>query len=583
MFKRLKMNNLKLRTKIFLSQIIPILALLVISFASISSFNDFSNLLIEKLNNTTNHASSNLLNADRDLYQALLAHEKLKTTTVPAEIESAKEAFKENSQQVTDRFVLVKELLTKNTDDYKDLKHANSKLTMTELLSTFDKEYNTWLSSFDVSTNTTKDSSLFYSSFDKAREQINQMEEVLEDYTKASIAQSISMKKTIVTVVATIGVITLILSILFGLLIVLNIHRRTKLIENLIKKTASFDLTYDESYEKYLTEKDEFASIIKSEATVRKEFRNIVKLVVEEADLLHNEIDNTNKSMHDLETVIQDISATTQELSAGMEETSASADLMNSTSLEIKDSISIIASKSKEGSLSAEEINKRANELGKNFNMSYDNSQEIFKNVKTSLENALLESKAVEKISILADAILQITSQTNLLALNAAIEAARAGDAGSGFAVVAEEIRKLAEDSKQAVSEIQNVTGVVTSSVENLANSSNKILEFVSGSVNNDYLSMLKASEQYSKDADRIENLVDDLNKTSGDLLISVNNMVKTINEVNLAANEGAVGTGNIAEKSSDIVQKAASVVESMNLTSEGANKLRQTVSKFKY
>ena len=91
----------------------------------------------------------------------------------------------------------------------------------------------------------------------------------------------------------------------------------------------------------------------------------------------------------------------------------------------------------------------------------------------------------------MSDSIIRITSQTNLLALNANIEAARAGEAGKGFAVVADEIRKLAEQSKQAVSKIREITGKVEESVNNLSACSNKILDFMSADVSNDYVSML--------------------------------------------------------------------------------------------
>ena len=67
----------------------------------------------------------------------------------------------------------------------------------------------------------------------------------------------------------------------------------------------------------------------------------------------------------------------------------------------------------------------------------------------------LKNGKVVDNIKIMADTIGSIAEQTNLLALNAAIEAARAGEQGKGFAVVAEEVRKLAEQSSQAVTGIQ--------------------------------------------------------------------------------------------------------------------------------
>jgi hypothetical protein len=119
----------------------------------------------------------------------------------------------------------------------------------------------------------------------------------------------------------------------------------------------------------------------------------------------------------------------------------------------------------------AADINKRTNTTKDMVQASQKKANEIFIKTKTQLEKAIEESKVVEQIDVLTGSIMQITSQTNLLALNAAIEAARVGDVGKGFSVVAEEIRKLAEQSKDTVIEIQNISTKVTESVQNLTES----------------------------------------------------------------------------------------------------------------
>ena len=152
--------------------------------------------------------------------------------------------------------------------------------------------------------------------------------------------------------------------------------------------------------------------------------------------------------------------------------------------------------------------------------------------IRSSLQKALEDAKVVEKIGILADSILNITGQTNLLALNASIEAARAGDAGRGFAVVAEEIRVLAEQSQEAVANIQAVTENVSSAVGNLAKDSNRLLDYVDQDVVESFALFEKMADDYNADATKINELVSDFSATSEELLASINSISEAIDGI---------------------------------------------------
>lgn len=348
-----------------------------------------------------------------------------------------------------------------------------------------------------------------------------------------------------------------------------------------LKLLANADFT-NEVPEKLLKMEDELGILANSIDTMQKSICEIIHGVINESSNVGNAIVTAEKYMAELNTHIEDVSSTTEELSAGMEETAASTQEMNATSAEIEKAVESIASKANEGSVSAGDISKRAVQLKDTFLASQKKALEIFLNNKNKLETALEESKAVEKISVLSNAIMEITSQTNLLALNAAIEAARAGEAGRGFAVVADEIRKLAEDSKNAVAEIQDITKTVTNSVLNLSTSSSDMLEFMSTDVDGDYKIMLGATEQYSKDAEFIDTLISDFSATSEELLASIQNMVQIINGVTNATNEGAGGTTNIAQKAAVVAERANEVMIQTASTKESADKLIEMVSRFK-
>ncbi len=334
--------------------------------------------------------------------------------------------------------------------------------------------------------------------------------------------------------------------------------------------------------EKILKIPSEIGHMAKSANALHNSVTGIIKTIICESGKIDDSVRTSIASITDLNSSIEEISATTEELSAGMEETAAAMEEMNATSSDIESAVENIATKAQETSFAAQDISKRADILMVSAKKSKDHAYTIYESANNELTTAIEHAKSIEKIRVLSESIMQITTQTNLLSLNAAIEASRAGESGRGFAVVADEIRKLAEDSKIAVSEIQGVTKEVFTSVEDLVRSSKNILAFIESTVIPDYTSQTASSEQYSNDAERIDNLVMDFTSTSQELLVSIGNMLKAINEVTISANESAEGTTNIASRTSDMLFKGSEVVNLSEISKKSSESLRKYVAGFK-
>jgi len=178
---------------------------------------------------------------------------------------------------------------------------------------------------------------------------------------------------------------------------------------------------------KDLKRKDEIGQLTKSIEIMQSSMKKIVNGVIIEAGNVLENVNITTKSIDDLSLQIEDVSNTTEGLSANMEETAASTQEMNASMAEIEAAIDSLAAKAQDGEKIAAEISKRANNLKLNAIESQKSAINIYSSTNEKLKKAIEQSKAVEQIKLLSNAILDIAARTNLLALNAAIEAARAG------------------------------------------------------------------------------------------------------------------------------------------------------------
>lgn len=404
------------------------------------------------------------------------------------------------------------------------------------------------------------------------------------DWILSALMSTDELKENSRQVRLTIAMIAAIMIVMISVIVILSVRRITIPIKESaqhLEEIGNTDFT-KEINETYVKRKDEIGIIFTGLRNMKYALVQLIGSIKGKSSTIESKASNINISIVSLNENLADISATTEELAASMEETSATAEQMATISQEMQHAITTIADQSKQGAQDAKEISDRANKAKTDVMESEQRAQVIIKDSKTQVEEAIASSKVVDQINVLSESIMQITEQTNLLALNASIEAARAGEAGKGFSVVADEIRNLAEQSKDAVLEIQGVTGRVTDAVENLSKSAKILLNFVMKEVMEDYQRLISIGENYNGDAEFVKNLVMDFSNAAQDLESSMCDILQSVKWVSSASTQGAEGTTDIAEKVTGISNFASDVMKEISLTNNIIDELVAEVERFK-
>lgn len=279
---------------------------------------------------------------------------------------------------------------------------------------------------------------------------------------------------------------------------------------------------------------------------------------------------------------ITDVSATMQEMSAAMEETTSSLNQITEAIDEIYSSVERIAGNADAGKVSSQEMERRASGANDAAAEGEKKANIETEKMAASLNEKIAKSKSVEQIEILTSNIIEITEQTNLLALNASIEAARAGEAGRGFAVVADEIGKLAGNSADAAAKIRQVSAEVIQAVDELAEGSQQMIEFVRNSTEEGFGGLVATSENYATDANAMRAMMEQFAQTAEELRSTMDGIRESISAVNIAVEESAKGIAGVSESSVQLTGNVNDIQSEASDNNGIAEDLATEVGKFK-
>lgn len=376
--------------------------------------------------------------------------------------------------------------------------------------------------------------------------------------------------------------IALAISILIGIFVMMYVRRTiTSPLKGIVNEAniiASGDLSQQDIPVK---SKDEIGQLGTAFNSMKNNLSNLIKNIQASSE-------QVNGAAQELSASTEEITATTEDVTMRVNNTAERAQISAHASNESARAMEETAAGVQRIAEATQNLHGNsidATQTARSGGQTIHDAQHQMSIISTSTNsvNDLVQKLAqqTEEINSISQLITSITDQTNLLALNAAIEAARAGEHGKGFAVVADEVRKLAEQSKSSANSIVNLTLEIKADTENVERAVSESLVSVEDGVK----IISNAGESFTSIVDAVTQMsmqIQEISATSEQLSASAEQVTASVSEIANSSNESS---GNLEMIAAAVEEQTATMqqVNAVAVTlSDNAQNLQQEIQQFK-